>query len=436
MKSIRKIFGQGNIYQILFLILLFILVTNGFNYVKWPLSGKTIHNVLSLLLLIIVPVFCQITDRQHFRFHILTLAFLPFFSVLYSYSEYGQPIWDGIKATFSSLLLLFYFVLHRYKIKEGSIMQAILYIALFIAAMQVIQQFTYPHVLFGVHLDEQLKAGEEITSTRNGLWRFRFGTVGYFTAFTMFTIWVKTNKKLMGWTLVLFGLMLVSIYLTLTRQVMFSAVLVLFLSYFMGREKINIWALIIGMLIIGVSYVYSEELFDEFVKSTQEDVNNKYIRFAAGQYFLQETFSSVKAMLLGHGVPFSGEFLRLNENLKNVNHFFVTDVGFIGMMWRFGIPYVLVCYSLLYKVFWSFREAVPSYIRFFVLFTTIMSVMIFPIVHSFQYILWCLVLYMSDHYINEKPKKILLATILKKIMMSKHLTRRQQLNLMVKALKK
>ena len=44
-------------------------------------------------------------------------------------------------------------------------MQAILYIALFIAAMQVIQQFTYPHVLFGVHLDEQLKAGEEITST-------------------------------------------------------------------------------------------------------------------------------------------------------------------------------------------------------------------------------------------------------------------------------
>ena len=374
MKSIRKIFGQGNIYQILFLILLFILVTKGFNYVKWPLSGKTIHNVLSLLLLIIVPVFCQITDRQHFRFHILTLAFLPFFSVLYSYSEYGQPIWDGIKATLSSLLLLFYFVLHRYKIKVGSIMQAILYIALFIAAMQVIQQFTYPHVLFGVHLDEQLKAGEEITSTRNGLWRFRFGTAGYFTAFTMFTIWVKTNKKLMGWTLVLFGLMLVSIYLTLTRQVIFSAVLVLFLSYFMGREKINIWALIIGMLIIG------------------------------------------------HGVPFSGEFLRLNENLKNVNHFFVTDVGFIGMMWRFGIPYVLVCYSLLYKVFWSFREAVPSYIRFFVLFTTIMSVMIS--------------LYMSDHYINEKPKKILLATILKKIMMSKHLTRRQQLNLMVKALKK
>lgn len=412
MSIIRKIFGPGNVYQIVLLILLFVVFTNGFLYVNWPLKVKTIYKVFSVIMVIAFITYCRFSHRQHFQYFVLLLAILPFLSVLYSYTEYHQPFFDGIKATLPSLAWLFYFVLHRIKWREGSIMQAFFYIALFIVAVQVIQQFTYPHVLFGVGLEDEMEEGKELVKQRNGLWRFGIGLNGYFTALAMFTIWVKSNKKLTGVALLLFGLMMVSIYLTLTRQVMFSAILILFLSYFIGKEKVQLWAIAIGLLIVGFLYVYFDRLFDEFVIMTETDVRKNNIRFLAGRYFWNETFSSVKAMFLGHGIAFSGSFQHLYSQLKNDNHFYVSDVGFIGMMWRFGVPYVLVCYCLIYNLFWTWRSMIPTSIRLFVLFSTVMSIMIFPMTGAIHYILWSLLLYICDIHINRDPLRRLLILLL------------------------
>ena len=400
MKVISKLFGKGKVSQYIILILVVLLLSKGLNCMKWPLHGRTPQVVMSLFIVVIFFMKCKLTIRQHFRYYVLFLAIYPFFSIIYSFTEYGQPIFDGFKATFPSLIWLSYFLLHRFKMKEASIMRVFFYIALFILAVQVIQQFTYPKVLFGAFLEDSSGFDEILVSKRNGLWRFRMGFNGYFTALSAFVIWVKNKKMPLKTMLTLFFMMFVSIYLTLTRQVIIAFLLTFIFSYFMNKERLKFWNLVIGLFIISFIFAYSEQLFGSLMEKTREELTNDYIRFVSGKYFLNETLSSVKAMLLGHGIPALGAYQQLSVDLQD-RHYYVSDVGFIGAMYNYGIPFALVCYALLLNIFFVWQKAIPSYIRMFVVFTTIMSLMIFPMYGPLHFFVWSCIIYMCDLHINQ-----------------------------------
>lgn len=344
----------------------------------------------------------------NFRFYILALALIPFVSIIYSYKEFGQPILDGFKGTSPSLLWFFYFFLHRYKIKEGSFLKALFFISIFFLGVQIIQQFTYPHVLFGVsrNLDD-LDINDEITSNRNGLWRFKMGDVSYIAAILVFAFWCDWQKKMENKKLIPIILLLASIYLTLTRQLIFSSLLTLFASYFNNKTNKKIWMWIIGLLTAIILYYYYDLLFGEFVAQTEDELSDSYIRILAANYFWKDTFSSISAMFLGHGVAFSGAFAQFQDNLRDNYHYYLSDVGFIGMMWKFGIIYVPICYALLIDIVWKKRHILPPYIRLFAIFSTIPSMMIFPFANNFQTLFWCFLLYYCDLYINKEKSRVI-----------------------------
>ena len=337
----------------------------------------------------------------------LALAFLPFVSVFYSYHEYGQPVFDGIKGTLPSLLWLFYFVFHRYKIREASFLKAVFYIAVFIVLVQIIQQFTYPNVLFGIHDAEESDPNQELASTRNGIWRFSIGSNGVFTAIVLFFVWCKMRMRLRKKHLLIIALMLVSIYLTLTRQLIFSALLTIFLSFFLGKERVKLWVLFSGLALVVLLYINSDALFGEFIKQTEDESNKDYIRFISANYFWTETFTSVQAMFFGHGTAVSGYFLSLKDDLEEEYSFHVSDVGFIGVMWVYGLFYVYLCYDLLMHLFWDKKSSVPLYIRLFIIFASVISVMIFPMLSYVQRVMWCFLLYICDIHINKSKKAVL-----------------------------
>ena len=403
-QEINKTWGTSKRWQTSLILVLFAIFTGGLNYVGWPEKTATFPRVLSILLLIYFVTKIRLTKLQNFRYFILALAFMPFISVIYSYQEYGQPVYDGIKGTLPSLIWLLYFVLHCFKVESGSFFKAVFCVAVLIAFIQIIQQFTYPDVLFGITRDEEsLNPVEELAENRNGFWRFRFGDTGYFAAMMLFLLWSAWLKKMkMNLELVItFLLMFVSIYLTLTRQIIFSVLLTLFISYFTDRKSIKVWMFVFGIFAVGLLYSYSDILFAEFVEQTDSEINNdNYIRILAATYFWNETFSSVSAAFLGHGIPVSGNFLQLHQELMEYYRFFVSDVGFIGMMWRHGVIYVMVCYALLINLLWQKRRQVPGFIRLFTLFTIIPSIMIFPMANILQRIIWCFLLYYCDLTIN------------------------------------
>lgn len=399
-REINKILGKSRWWEIAIILVLFVIFTNGFNYVGWPERTKTFARIFSVVLLFYFIINVRLSEQQNFRYYILALAFIPFVSVFYSFMEYDQPILDGIKGTLPSFIWLFYFILHRHKVKTGSFFKAVFFVAVFIALVQIIQQFTYPNALFGVHVDEDsLNPDEELVKNRNGLWRFKLSV--HFAAIILFTLWCRLQKKFTIKLFIPILLMLISLYLTLTRQVIISALLTLFASYFISKKGLNIWMFALGILAVGFLFFYSDVLFKDFIEQTNSELNNdSYIRIRAAKYFLNETFSSVSAMFMGHGNPVSGEFLRLHIETSQVNRYFVGDVGFIGMMWKYGIVYVIVCYALLINVFWNQRHNIPLSIRLFTLFSIIPSIMIFPFSTYLQRLIWCFLLYYCDRTIN------------------------------------
>lgn len=397
---INKIFGKSRWWEIALFLVLFVIFTSGFSYVGWPERTKTLPRIISVLFLVYFIINVRLSEQQNFRYYVLALAFIPFVSVFYSFMEYDQPILDGIKGTLPSLLWLFYFVLHRYKVKPGSFFKAVFFVAIFIALVQIIQQFTYPNILFGAHIDEDsLNPNEELVKNRNGLWRFTFSET--FAAIILFTLWCKLQKKFTIKLALPILLMLISLYLTLTRQIIISVLLTLFVSYLISKKGLNIWMFALGILAVGFLVFYSDLLFKNFIEQTNTELNTgSYVRIRAAKYFLNETFSSVSAMFMGHGNPVSGEFLRLHQETSQVNRYFVGDVGFIGRMWKYGIIYVIVCYALLINIFWKQRHSIPLSIRLFTLFSIIPSIMIFPFTTFLKQIIWCSLLYYCDRTIN------------------------------------
>ena len=418
MRGIMIRTGRSRTWEVILILGLFTILNCGFSFVGWPLTFTFTVRTFAVILLFYFLYSLYwgdgLTEKQHFRYYVLALAVLPFASVLYSYSEYGQPFLDGIKGTLPSLLWLFYFVLHRFKIKEGSFLQAMLYIAIFILLVQVIQQFTYPHVWFGIRGEENLTADQELAENRNGIWRFIIGLNGIYTAVCLFYFWSKMRRGMNVWYPVIVALMLISIYLTLTRQLIFSAVLTLFLSYFMGKKNMEVWPLLIGTVVMGVLISYWDVLFGYFQKLTAIDSGKDYIRFLSANYYWTETFSSVKAAIVGHGSAVSGSFLSLRTELEEDYHFYVSDVGFIGMMWVRGVIYVTVCYALLIYVSVKYKHHVPLYISLFIIFTVIPSVMIFPMISPVQYIMWSFLLYICDVRINRSKRLRLIRLYLRK----------------------
>ena len=392
----NNIFGQSKRIHIVLIVLLFTFVMGGFKYVHWPIQPKLVMRVLSVLLLAFYIGGNRQSPNLHFQKTVLLLAFYPFLSVIYSFIEYGQPIMDGIRGTIPWLLWLSYFFFHHVKISEGSFLKAILYIAFFIASVQIIQQFTYPDILFNVPVEDESNPDDELVSSRNGIWRFRLGDVGYFAALTLFFLWDKVKRHISGKSIVFLSVMSISLYLTLTRQIIFSAVMTITASYFMGRKRLGKWGLILIVAVFAIISFNYDALFGELGKLTEEETTEDYIRILAGQYFFAETFSSVQAAILGHGVAVSGAFLNIMTDLQENWHFYISDLGFIGQMWKFGVPYVAICFYLLFSLFFTWKDYIPNYIRLFVLFTTIMSIMIFPMAIGFQFILWSFLLYICD----------------------------------------
>ena len=407
MRGYKITTGRSRTWEVILIVGLFAFLSGGFSFTAWPLGDKTYIRTLSVILLFYFVFKVSLKKTQNFRRYVLALAFLPFVSVFYSYHEYGQPVFDGIKGTLPSLLWLFYFVFHRFKIREASFLKAVFYIAVFIVMVQIVQQLTYPDVLFGVHDEEELAPNQELASNRNGIWRFYIGSNGVFTAIILFFVWCKMRMRFREKHLLIIVLMLVSIYLTLTRQLIFSALLTLFLSYFLGKKNIKLWVLLSGLAIVVLLYIYSDTLFGDFIKQTEDESSKDYIRFISANYFWTETFTSVQAMFFGHGTAVSGYFLSLKDDLEEEYSFHVNDVGFIGMMWVYGLFYVYLCYDLLMQLFWDKKSSVPLYIRLFVIFASVISVMIFPMFSYVQRVMWCFLLYICDIHINKSKKAVL-----------------------------
>lgn len=405
---LRKLQYKGNVKKqriaLVLLLAYVVLLTSGLENVNWNATyGGWANNIVSLGLL--GYLFCsQTNSRQfHFRTLVLCLIWIPFISIFNSWSIYSQSPSRSFLLMTSQSTWIIYFLLHKYKVQEQVVLKVFFYIALFLVGIQIVQQFTYPNAPFGTMSLEMMieKNAVEAAEQRNGLWRFRMHQNGYYTAPILFAMWIWIRKISSPKLVIFVVLFFASIYLTLTRQVMCACILAVFCSMFMGQKKINFTALIIGLIFIAGLYAYYDVLFSKLAQQTQDDSNEDNVRLLAASMLWKESLRTPLTFLFGYGLPDSTSVYGLHmHKLQSILGVYTSDVGFIGQIFERGFIYVCICYYMFYKLFFKLKKVIPIYIRMFVMFACVMSVMIFPCIAQAQTIVWAMLLYVCDLYIN------------------------------------
>lgn len=380
------------------LILLIALGFEGFRFFYWKNSYNILYYFALLLIVFSFLLSFKSLKVGHFSNYVLFFALFPFVSVINTISM-GESYTTSIIQTFkTSALWLVYYLLHSYNVKERTLLKMMLYIGIFIAIVEIIQQFTYPHILFGGYSSEDLQNGTtEELEIRNGFIRFRCHINLYFTMpFILLLLeWIanRINAKMV----LLFVFLTISVYLTLTRQIITSFIFVFFFSLFY-RKKIRILSLVLFFIAFAVILVNISFLVGGFIEQTRDEFGEDNIRLLAANYFWKESIKSPLAFLLGYGHP-----LEFEQNLATNLHFYIADIGFIGAIWRFGVIFVIFNYYLMYKLFVKHKDTTPRYIKLFVLYAAIMSIMIYPFTSNIMTLIWPILLYICDLRIDRSP---------------------------------
>lgn len=399
---------KNNQLVILLAIILYVILQTGcFNFIGWNSTyGGWVNNILSYTFLVYLLIGNRTNEECHFRTIVMLLMFIPFFSIMNSWLIYSQSPYRSFTVLLGQFVWVIYFLLHKYKVSEQAILKVFLCLALCIVAIQIVQQFTYPDAPFGTMRKDAMLEKQIIESAeqRNGLWRFRMHQNGYYTAPILFAMWIWVRNKVNPKLIVLIGLLLVSIYLTLTRQVMFACILTIFCSMFMGQRNINFAALIFGLIFIAGLYVYYDVLFSNLAQQTQAESTEDNVRIAAASLLWDESLKTPFTFLLGYGLPdASSQYGAYMNKLSTAYGIYTTDVGFVGQIFERGFIYVCICYYMFYQMFFKLKTVIPTYVRMFVLYAGVMSVMIFPCITPAQNIVWVLLLYICDLHINNSP---------------------------------
>ncbi len=390
------------------LIIIIVLVRKGFNFKLWNANLNYILGGIICCIAFYVSVYWAKFKNYKFASIIVLLSILPFFSIINSYTFFDQsPISSIISSMKIAFIAYIYFILHKFKVKESTLLQVFFIISLFIVIVQIVQQFTYPSIYFGGWNEYQmeiLNKTEVDIEIRNGIYRFRI--MGYSYTFIMLIIFwtlnrIKTNVSLV----MLVGIMLVSIYLTLTRQIIISTIITLLYSLFFVNKGTKFFFKSLLWLIPGVIILYYnfDILFNEFIIKTSNDATSDNIRIATLNYFWNDYIKSPLTILFGYGMPgSSGAYHDYIDRLARLG-FYDSDIGILGYAWKFGLLYVVICFYTYYLLFFKYKDSCPQYIKLYIVFKTIMSPMIFPFYGEPNMLFTAFLLYICDLHINKSP---------------------------------
>lgn len=390
-------------------ILLFILLLYSvrcFNLNSWNITYAGWCLYIIVLYFFTVKLFSyRKIMRQHlsFKSDIDKLMLLPLGTIIPCWLVQSQSPIDSLKALCPHFIWLIYYLLHIWKPSEKRLLYLLGVMAIIVFFIQIIQQFTYPIVVCGTFDEnEMLRKGLlEDVEIRNGLYRFRLNTNGIFTMIILFYVWGRMKTKMMIKYFIVFIILLASIYLSLTRQLIVTSLVTLILFSFCGKGiKTKIASFLFLFFLSIVLWIYFEQLFGEFIETTSSSTNEDNIRILSAIYFGTNTIMNPLTLFLGNGFPKNdtiyGRFL---DDLADYWGFFPEDVGFIGYMYFYGLLYVIAYFRLVYKVLLVYREYVPTYIKMFVVATGLISIMIYPLAGIMNYLVWSILLYICDLHI-------------------------------------
>lgn len=381
--------------QLYFLIFIAIFTTHFFAYSDWNLTyaGWASYPIYSWIL------YKVWVGRKHtrweclFKKEFLSIYILHFFSLVSVALIYGDPVSKFHQLVFPWTIFLLYFFFHNYNFEEKTFIKVFITIGMITFLIQVAQILNPHTVYFGIDQERELE-------TRNGILRYRLDVCFYFTIFCVLYFWSKFVSQRKMLYLMLFFVFFVSIYLYLARQILFVVLVTIILSSLYSSQGKNVKkALLFLALIIGyILYLKADELIEEFISKTQDDLDEDYARYGAIIFFFTAAVQSPYTILFGNGTPL------IESDWSEIYGYYTVDVGIIGEFFNYGILPILVYLRIVYLILKKYSVYIPMHLKLFVLCILIDTILIHPFQAQSHAFVWISIVYMAELYIHSSKE--------------------------------
>lgn len=381
-------------WQILCLVILCLFTTQCFMYKDWnpTTAGQLSHFIYGGILLAVFVDGRRYTKLMFGRDFRLIYLF-SFLSLVSLILIYGESITKFYQIILPWSIFLLYFFFWKYQFKEKILINTILGLGFVTFIIQIIQ-LCFPSLsLFGVHDVDNLEV-------RNGILRFRLDFLFYFSIFGVMYYWERFVYGFKYKYLTLFLLFFSSLYLYLSRQLLFVVIVTIMFSPILSMKKSKKTILIISSVIfIFILFYNISALFGEFIMKTETELNDDNIRYIGAQFFLEKSLNTPFTFIFGNGVPQIEAFWKENYSL------YTSDVGIIGQLFNYGIIRIVIFFVIVYRLLVRHASALPLYLKMFILCTFIDSILIFPFQSQSHALVWISVVYLSERSIIRAREK-------------------------------
>ncbi|MBP5423568.1 MAG: oligosaccharide repeat unit polymerase [Paludibacteraceae bacterium] len=281
-----------------------------------------------------------------FKRIVLLFMLYPFVGIITAYFLHRQSPVSTVLTTSLFFSYFSYFLLWKYKFKESEIIKVLFVLVSVWTLIEIVEVNTSIRIFIG-DMGEDAELGE-----RNGLVRLRVPgeEFAFIALFYSFQKYLESLKKVYLLICVFF---FVGIYLTLTRQFIFTAIFCILVGFFIGKKvqlKSIITLLVIGVVIFVFFY---DVIFKNLFVSMGENINDEdYIRYIAFYFFgIEYNKTNILAILFGNGLQAPGTQYHLEMvDYQDTMHLFLADVGIVGDYFNYGIIYVAIVIAFFYMV--------------------------------------------------------------------------------------
>lgn len=307
--------------------------------------GEKIFKVLDAAILGFVVLIILFLNRRirwqrlHFRYNVFLFLLVPLLSAFGAYIYHSQSLPLSFFIIRANFIWLFYLVLHILNVPKKQVINLMLIVGCVWIFLTLVQQFTYPYYYFYTRSGT---SGDQ-SFHRAGVYRYFLLRHQYavFAIFYFFQQYLNT-QKLKNLVYVFIGLL--GLYYFGTRQVLAAGLICLAIAIWFAKGKTKLNLIAMAMCAAAALFFLWTALFGQYVEMTTSQIENSTsdLRTLAGNFFLTEYWPSWVCKIIGNGRPSEDSSYGQEINaIKEVFHFFRSDVGIIGGYNEFGIFYVI-----------------------------------------------------------------------------------------------
>ena len=340
-----------------------------------------------------------------------------FFSIYVAYHEWHQaPIgtfFNCIRLTYG---LFLYFLLKRWNVSQEKLIKYLTAVCLIWVFLEIFQQLTYPYYAFS----GRSANGAEIEN-RMGMWRFYIFGVDF--VMLVYAYWygnvirgnnIKDRRK----NILLTFTFLIGLLLYLSRKHMAVSLLVILLSFFnVSRKKKALFLIVLLLfaLILATFFLDSFIQMNDDAASNQGGDGEKFIRYRAALFFLDEVSDSPMYPIWGLGLEGGGEgpLWDYVQYFQDTYFFYQADTGIIGYYSKFGLIGISAILWYVVKFLYNWKY-IDNWFKYFFIMKILLVFFDFWAMWGVGMFAYGLFLYMLDKNIIENKKRNKLKLALKK----------------------